>query len=171
MKAGQVSVLIATLAVALPAAAWAQEEGDPAPPVESSATMEEIPPPDENASDEAALDDAPLDEDGPPDDERLPDPGEARTVVKEKSGDVLSMPEPPREPPPRRVLPHHGLSMSDVEREYGRPDTRHPAVGQPPITRWDYDGFSVFFEHRTVLHSVQQDRPAEIVNRDELLPP
>jgi len=31
----------------------------------------------------------------------------------------------------------------------------------PPITRWDYDGYSVFFENSTVLHSVVTPAQAE----------
>lgn len=55
--------------------------------------------------------------------------------------------------------PKRGLTMSEVEKHFGAPVTRHPAVGggnphQPPITRWDYSGFSVFFEHDRVIHSV-----------------
>lgn len=167
MRAGQLSILIAALLAAAPLAVWSQNEGDPALPVESSATVEEIPPPGE---DMPPPDEAIRVEEGAPLEERLPEERRPAAAVRER-GDVLTMPDSPREVPPRRALPYHGLSMSDVERQYGAPHNRHPAVGQPPITRWDYDGFSVFFEHRTVLHSVQQDRPAEIVNRDELLPP
>lgn len=50
--------------------------------------------------------------------------------------------------------PVRGLSMGAVEARFGAPQQRHAAVGQPPITRWDYPGFSVFFENQTVLHSV-----------------
>jgi hypothetical protein len=50
--------------------------------------------------------------------------------------------------------PARGMSMSAVESRYGQPATRHNAVGEPPITRWDYPGFSVFFEHQYVIHSV-----------------
>lgn len=67
-------------------------------------------------------------------------------------------------------LPQHGMKMDEVERRYGAPISRDPAIGNPPITRWNYPGFSVFFEHRTVLHAVQKDRPAEIYRKDELLP-
>jgi len=28
------------------------------------------------------------------------------------------------------------------------------AVGDPPISRWEYNGFSVYFEHDLALHSV-----------------
>jgi hypothetical protein len=50
--------------------------------------------------------------------------------------------------------PHRGTTMSDVEKRFGAPATRHPTVGQPPITRWDYNGFAVFFEHDRVIHAV-----------------
>lgn len=50
--------------------------------------------------------------------------------------------------------PERGLSMGEVEARFGAPATRHPAVGAPPITRWDYPGFAVFFEHDRVIHSV-----------------
>jgi hypothetical protein len=54
--------------------------------------------------------------------------------------------------------PKRGSSMSEVEKQFGAPVTRHATVGgaphQPPITRWDYNGFSVFFEHDRVIHAV-----------------
>ena len=50
--------------------------------------------------------------------------------------------------------PSRGMSMSSVEARFGQPASRHAAVGDPPITRWDYPGFSVFFEHQYVIHAV-----------------
>jgi hypothetical protein len=50
--------------------------------------------------------------------------------------------------------PGRGMTMKTVEAKYGAPQQRHPAVGQPPITRWDYPSFSVFFEHEYVIHAV-----------------
>jgi hypothetical protein len=50
--------------------------------------------------------------------------------------------------------PENGMRMSDVEARYGAPATRYPAVGQPPITRWDYPGMVVYFEFDRVLHAV-----------------
>jgi hypothetical protein len=32
------------------------------------------------------------------------------------------------------------------------------AVEQPPITRWDYPAFSVYFEHDRVIHAVARHR-------------
>jgi hypothetical protein len=50
--------------------------------------------------------------------------------------------------------PERGMRMNAVESRYGAPATRYPAVGQPPITRWDYPGFVVYFENDLVLHAV-----------------
>ena len=44
--------------------------------------------------------------------------------------------------------------MASVEGHFGAPSGRHAAVGNPPITRWDYPQFSVYFEHDRVLHTV-----------------
>lgn len=50
--------------------------------------------------------------------------------------------------------PSRGTAMERVEASYGAPSQRHAAVGEPPITRWDYPGFSVYFEHNLVIHTV-----------------
>ena len=50
--------------------------------------------------------------------------------------------------------PARGSTMKSVEAKFGAPQARHDTVGKPPITRWDYAGFSVFFEHDRVIHSV-----------------
>jgi len=55
--------------------------------------------------------------------------------------------------------PKRGLTMDQVEKQFGAPATRHPAVGgssqqQPPITRWDYSGFTVVFERDRVIDAV-----------------
>ena len=61
---------------------------------------------------------------------------------------------------PAVQTPRTGLSMDNVRASYGNPATEHPAVStsgnpsHPPITRWDYQDFSVFFEHDKVVHSV-----------------
>ena len=55
-----------------------------------------------------------------------------------------------------RDLPRHGATMERVEQHFGEPQERRPAVGEPPITRWDYEGYSVYFEHDRVLRTVQR---------------
>lgn len=52
------------------------------------------------------------------------------------------------------TTPHRGITMAQVEAQFGAPASKHEAVGQPPITRWDYPQFSVYFEHDRVLHAV-----------------
>ena len=50
--------------------------------------------------------------------------------------------------------PTQSMNMSSVEAKFGEPLMRHATVGEPPITRWDYDGYSVYFEHDLVLTTV-----------------
>jgi hypothetical protein len=54
-----------------------------------------------------------------------------------------TVPQPPR-----------GALMKSVEKEFGAPTEKHPTVGKPPITRWDYANFSVFFEGDRVIDTV-----------------
>jgi hypothetical protein len=56
-------------------------------------------------------------------------------------------------------VPSRGSTMSQVEAKYGAPREKHAAVGKPPITRWDYDGFSVYFERDYVIHAVVPGAP------------
>jgi len=53
-------------------------------------------------------------------------------------------------------LPLQGQTMQQVHASLGAPEQQTPAVGQPPISRWVYDGYTVYFEHERVLHTVQQ---------------
>ena len=50
--------------------------------------------------------------------------------------------------------PRRGMTMKAVEARFGAPPQRQPAVGKPPITRWDYPDFTVFFEHEYVIDTV-----------------
>ena len=50
--------------------------------------------------------------------------------------------------------PSRGMTQARVEAAYGAPQQAHAAVGDPPITRWDYPGFVVFFEYDRVIHAV-----------------
>lgn len=50
--------------------------------------------------------------------------------------------------------PARGLTMDKVEAKFGAPSRRVPAVGEPPITRWEYPGFVVYFERDRVIHAV-----------------
>jgi hypothetical protein len=50
--------------------------------------------------------------------------------------------------------PTRGMSMIEVQKHFGEPRERHPTVGTPPITRWDYANFAVFFEKDLVIDAV-----------------
>ena len=54
----------------------------------------------------------------------------------------------------RLDLPANGTSQQDVRARYGEPSKTHSPVGDPPITRWDFDGWSVYFEYGVVLFTV-----------------
>jgi len=54
----------------------------------------------------------------------------------------------------RMELPVNGMKQADVKSRYGAPVKADPPVGDPPITRWDYDGWSVYFEYDLVLFTV-----------------
>ena len=55
---------------------------------------------------------------------------------------------------PAIELPLRGISKEQVRARFGEPEGEVPAVGDPPISRWIYPDFVVYFEYDTVLHSV-----------------
>jgi hypothetical protein len=52
------------------------------------------------------------------------------------------------------ATPTRGMTMDHVASKFGDPASKVPAVGNPPISRWEYPGFIVYFEHEHVIHSV-----------------
>lgn len=64
----------------------------------------------------------------------------------------------------RMQLPLNGQTKVDVEARYGKPDKRNAAVGDPPISSWDYDKYSVYFEYDLVLFSVLH--PGVVIEKD-----
>ena len=54
----------------------------------------------------------------------------------------------------RMTLPDNGLSKADVESKFGTPNEKRAAVGDPPISRWEYGQYSVYFEYDVVLSTV-----------------
>ncbi len=69
------------------------------------------------------------------------------------SAQTLQVPET-ASAPVAMSTPARGMSMADVEARYGAPTQRYDAVGQPPITRWVYPSFVVYFEYSHVVHAV-----------------
>ncbi len=73
------------------------------------------------------------------------------------SAEVLLIDAIGQEPPNNEqglLRPQRGEKMPAVEARFGKPDSVQGPVGEPPITRWDYPRFSVFFEYDTVLDTV-----------------
>ena len=51
-------------------------------------------------------------------------------------------------------LPGRGLTMDVVEERFGAPTRVLDAIGEPPITRWVYPEFTVYFEDQYVIQPV-----------------
>ena len=101
----------------------------------------------------------------------MPETAQPQTAEEAKPNVVTEIPAAV----PVIKLPRKGQDMSLVAKEFGAPKMKYPAVGggqprQPPITRWDYEGFSVFFENSHVVDAVVPDHPSEIHHKDELKP-
>ncbi len=52
--------------------------------------------------------------------------------------------------------PTRGMTQASVQSKYGSPASIKAPVGEPPITRWEYTDFVVFFEHDKVIHAVRK---------------
>ena len=50
--------------------------------------------------------------------------------------------------------PSRGMTQASVESRYGSPVSVDAPVGDPPISRWEYADFVVFFEYDKVIHAV-----------------
>lgn len=47
--------------------------------------------------------------------------------------------------------PTRGVSMQDVERRFGTPLRTLVPAGDPPISRWGYAAYTVYFEGQYVI--------------------
>jgi len=52
------------------------------------------------------------------------------------------------------LRPVNGVTMDQVVAQFGEPEEKFVTVGEPPITRWKYAEYSVYFEHNLVLNTV-----------------
>ena len=52
------------------------------------------------------------------------------------------------------AAPARGMTMTQVASKFGDPLSKVAAVGTPPISRWEYSGFVVYFERDHVIHAV-----------------
>ena len=51
-------------------------------------------------------------------------------------------------------LPGRAMSMEMVQNRFGEALDKSPTVGDPPITKWTYPNFTVYFESEFVIHAV-----------------
>ena len=50
--------------------------------------------------------------------------------------------------------PGSGMKAAQVESRFGAPESKVAAVGDPPISRWVYPGYTVYFEGDSVITTV-----------------
>jgi hypothetical protein len=67
------------------------------------------------------------------------------------TADELQMEDMAKSAGPR---PTRGMTAASVEAKFGEPESRKAAVGNPPISSWEYKDFVVFFEYDRVIHAV-----------------
>ena len=100
---------------------------------------------------------------------------QSRTAQTTTRGTVLEMPAASdtagqaSSPPSARLdTPPRGMTKSRVLARYGKPVSQSGPVGQPPISRWDYPDYRLYFEYDHVLHAVIPDHPEPIAHTEEL---
>ena len=64
----------------------------------------------------------------------------------------------------RMTLPVNGETKTAVEARYGAPVSRSGPVGDPPISKWEYQRWSVYFEYDRVLFTVIHK--GEVIEKD-----
>jgi len=54
----------------------------------------------------------------------------------------------------RMAVPVNGQTMTEVEANFGAAVNKRAPVGEPPITSWTYEHWTVYFEYDRVLFTV-----------------
>lgn len=79
--------------------------------------------------------------------------GQAAPAASTETGlSTTSMSASPASLPPQ--APTNNMTMAMVREATGEPEIAMDAVGEPPITRWQYPEYVVYFEHDRVIISV-----------------
>ncbi len=76
-------------------------------------------------------------------------------------GETVKIPVGQQSQQQQVVKPALGMSMDVVKAQFGSPVTQSPARGKPPITRWEYNQFVVYFESEIVIHSVTKHQRSD----------
>jgi hypothetical protein len=74
--------------------------------------------------------------------------------------DMMPTPDGIAVRPAEIATPTRGMTMQQVSAKFGAPASKIAAVGQPPISRWEYSGFVVYFEGDHVIHCVVSEAAA-----------
>ncbi|MCK4743773.1 MAG: hypothetical protein KAT25_08140 [Sulfuriflexus sp.] len=69
------------------------------------------------------------------------------------SAETLSIINQPENSADGVLRPERGMQMQQVETNYGSPLSINDAVGEPPITSWVYEKYTVYFEGEYVIHA------------------
>ena len=73
------------------------------------------------------------------------------------SSEVLLIDAIAQEPPNNAAgvqRPASGMKADQIESSFGAPDSKIAEVGVPPISRWVYPAYTVYFEHDRVITTV-----------------
>lgn len=79
-------------------------------------------------------------------------------VVAPASADVLKIGDQDPVVVQHGERPQRGMTQAAVEARFGAPQGREAPVGEPPISRWIYPEYTVYFEHQYVLHAVDHPK-------------
>jgi len=84
-------------------------------------------------------------------------PNDPNRAMTRDSGTVLEGSLGPEAVSPSVGI-RRGMNTQQVESKFGRPERRIGPVGDPPISRWIYPEFTVYFEDNLTLHAVTHHR-------------
>ncbi len=79
------------------------------------------------------------------------------SITPLSSADVLlidAISEAPANSSAGLLRPRPGQTMDAVRTQFGAPSQELPWVGEPPISRWIYPDFTVYFENDKVINTV-----------------
>jgi hypothetical protein len=71
--------------------------------------------------------------------------------------DVLAIPAAETQREAGQEMPVRGMSKDEVEKKFGQALKKVAPVGEPPISSWVYEGFTVYFEHQYVIHATPEE--------------
>lgn len=76
------------------------------------------------------------------------------TVTTQQDGQII-IPIGQQAPELQLKLPTTGMKKTEVQALFGTPNSQSAPVGKPPISRWVYNDFVVYFEYDHVVRSVK----------------